>query len=281
MHAFFSHAITRRAALSSVAPVIAITGASCVLAALGARARETGQHHRKGHKLRLTDAVEALLAFAAALLSLRLAGDLARRYRATRAPQLAAWAASLLAYAIASGALAWGAAAGWDDRAFRVYYLAGGLLTAPLLGAGSLLLRGHRWAAPTAFVYAGLAIGIAVAVPLTAAAEGTAIPEAQAHLDFFPARLAAVLGNSLGTVAVVGVALLTLRARPLGNGLIIAGVLVAAVGSALAGLGTAATSAFVAVGALLLYAGFLAASGERIAATRSCRRGLRRAGRTA
>ena len=28
----------------------------------------------------------------------------------------------------------------WDDRAFRVYYLFGGLLTAALLGAGSLLL---------------------------------------------------------------------------------------------------------------------------------------------
>ena len=62
---------------------------------------------------------------------------------------VAAWSASLFAYAIASAALAWGAAAGWDDRAFRVYYLAGGLLTAPLLGAGSLLLRGYCWAAPS------------------------------------------------------------------------------------------------------------------------------------
>ena len=55
-------------------------------------------------------------------------------------PELAAWSAALLAYAIASAALAWGAAAGWDTRAFRVYYLFGGLLTAPLLGLGSLLL---------------------------------------------------------------------------------------------------------------------------------------------
>src|SRR6202008_3156699 len=98
--------------------------------------------------LRLTDAVEALLAFAAALLALRLAGGLLSRFRARRSPQPAAWAASLLAYAIASGALAWGAAAGWDDRAFRLYYLAGGLLTAPLLGVGSLLLARRRWAAP-------------------------------------------------------------------------------------------------------------------------------------
>ena len=201
--------------------------------------------------------MEALLAFAAALLALRLAGDLAARFRARRAPQLAAWSASLLAYAIASAALAWGAAAGWDDRAFRVYYLAGGLLTAPLLGAGSLLLRGYRWAGPLAYAYAGLAIGIMIAVPLTGSFSGTSIPEAQDHLDFVPARLVAVLGNSLGTLAVVAVALATLRRRPVGNTLLLAGVGVAAMGSGLAGLGIAETAVFIASAAVLLYAGFL------------------------
>ena len=207
--------------------------------------------------------MEALLAFAAALLALRLAGDLATRFRVRRAPQLAAWSASLLAYSVASAALAWGAAAGWDDRAFRVYYLAGGLLTAPLLGAGSLLLKGYRWAGPLAFAYAGLAVGIAVAVPLTATISGTAIPEAQAHLDFFPARLLAVLGNSLGTLAVVSVALITLARRPLGNALILMGVAVAATGSAVAGLGVAGTASFIAAGVVLLYAGFVRAGVPR------------------
>jgi hypothetical protein len=225
--------------------------------------------------------VEALLAFAAALLALRLAGDLAARFRARRAPQLAAWAASLLAYAIASAALAWGAAAGWDDRAFRVYYLAGGLLTAPLLGAGSLLLRGYRWAGPLAFAYAGLAIGVMVAVPLTSSVTGTAIPEAQSHLDFVPARLVAVLGNSLGTIAVVVIAVLTLRRRPVGNAFLLAGVAVAAVGSALAGLGAAGTAAFIALGAVLLYAGFLFASGEAPRFIRSPKRAVRKARRAA
>jgi hypothetical protein len=202
--------------------------------------------------------VEALLAFAAALLTLRLAGDLARRRRAGGGPQLTAWAASLVAYAVASAALAWGAASGWDDASFRVYYLFGGLLTAPLLGVGSLLLAGRRWAAPLGLVYAGLAVGIAVAVPLTDPVNGGSIPEAQAHLDFFPARLVAVLGNSLGTLAVVAVALLTFRRRPLGNALILAGVAVAAIGSGVAGTGVAETAAFIAAAAVLLYLGFVA-----------------------
>jgi drug/metabolite transporter (DMT)-like permease len=53
--------------------------------------------------------VEALVSFAATLVSFRLAGALARRWRASRRPELAAWAASLLAYALAAAAL-WGAA---------------------------------------------------------------------------------------------------------------------------------------------------------------------------
>ena len=204
--------------------------------------------------------MEALLAFAAALLSLRLAGLLARRRREGGPPQLTAWAASLAAYAAASGGLAWGAAAGWGDEAFRVYYLFGGLLTAPLLGVGSLLLAGRRWAGPLGLAYAGLAVGVAIAVPLTAPVGGDSIPEAQQHLDFVPARLLAVLGNTLGTLAVVAVALLTIRRRPLGNALIVAGVAVAAAGSGLAGTGVAETAGFVAAAALLLYAGFVAPS---------------------
>jgi hypothetical protein len=201
--------------------------------------------------------VEAILSFAAALVSLRLAGSLARRLRETRRLELAAWAASLGAYSLASAALAWGAAHGWDARAFRVYYLCGGLLTAPLLGAGSLLLTGRRWAAPLALAYTGLAVGIAVSVPVHGSFAGTAIPRAQAHLVLVPARLAAIAGNAAGTIAVVAVALLTIRSRPLGNGLLLAGIGVAALGSALAGLGEAETAAFVAAASILLYLGFV------------------------
>ncbi len=192
--------------------------------------------------------MDVLLSFGAALLALRLAGRLLRRSQR-------AWAAALACYAISSGALAWAAAAGWSGPAFRVYYLFGGLLTAPLLGAGSLLLARRRWAIPIALLWSGISVGIAIAVPLHGAFAGVAIPEAQRHLDLFPARIAAIAGNSAGTLAVLAVTILTFRRRPLGNGLIAAGVAVAALGSALAGLGVARTAASLALGVLLLYAG--------------------------
>lgn len=204
--------------------------------------------------------MSALLAFAAALLTLRLSGDLVRRYRRRRAPELAAWAAGLGAYSVAAGALAWGAAAGWSDAAFRVYYLGGALLTAALLGVGSLLLVGRRWIAPVALVYVGIAIGVAVAVPLHGTLIGTDIPEAQHVLDLWPARTLAILGNAVGTLAVVGVALLTFRSRPVGNALILAGIAIAGIGSGLAGVGIGALAPAIAVAAVLLYAGFVAPS---------------------
>ena len=182
-----------------------------------------------------------------------------------------AWAAALAAFALASGALAWGAAAGWSDASFRVYYLGGALLTAPLLGVGSLLLIGRRLAAPAGLVYVGLAVGIMVAVQLQVTVSGSDVPEAQEVLDLWPARVLAIAGNAIGTIAVVAVAVATFRRRPAGNALVLAGVAVAALGTALAGLGVGALAPSLAVASLLLYAGFVAPSRRVVLKPRSSR----------
>ncbi len=203
--------------------------------------------------------MEAILAFGAALLSLRLAGLLAGRWRTRRDHHLLAWSAGLAAYALGAAAIAAGAAAGWNEGSFRAYYLFGGLLTAALLGAGSLLMVGVRIAGPVALLYAGLAVGVALAAPLETPVSGNSIPEAQEHLALFPARILAIVGNVAGSVALIGVAIRGFRRRPVGNALLLAGFAVAAAGSALAGLGAAETAAFIAAGAGLLYAGTIAA----------------------
>ncbi|MDQ5820228.1 MAG: hypothetical protein M3540_02175, partial [Actinomycetota bacterium] len=134
-------------------------------------------------------------------------------------------------------------------------------LTAPLLGVGSLLLTGRRWALPVGLVYTGLAVGIAVSVPLESAIAGTSVPDAQDALSFLPTRLVAVLGNSLGTLAVVAVAVASLRRRPLGNALILVGVGLAAAGTAAGGLGVGGGAVFIALAACALYGGFVARPG--------------------
>jgi hypothetical protein len=201
--------------------------------------------------------VDTLLAFAAALVSLRLAAELVRRRTARRTPGLGWWSASLATFALASAALAWSSAAGWDDRSFRLYYLCGALLTAVLLGAGSLERTGRRWITPVTLVYVGVAMGVTLAEPLVPPVTGDAIPDARDHLDLAPVRLLAIAGNTLGTLAAVGVAAATLRRRPLGNTLLLAGIAVAAVGSALGGLGAGGSAASLAAASVLLYLGFV------------------------
>lgn len=200
--------------------------------------------------------MDEVVAFVGAVVALRLAGSLARRWRARRTPEVAAWSAALTCYAVACAALAWGAAAGWDATAFRVYYLFGGLLTAPLLGAGSLLLVRRAYVAVVAALYAGLAAGIAIAEPLTQRVDSSGIPSAHDHFDFFPSRVVALIGNTVGTLAVVCVALLTIRRRALGNTLVLAGVACSAVGSAFSRFGEGATATLLTAGVVLLYAGF-------------------------
>jgi hypothetical protein len=191
--------------------------------------------------------VDVVLSFGAALLSLRLAGLLARGRRF-------AWAGGLVSFAAAAAAMAWGSAHGWDERAFRVYYLAGALLSAPLLGVGSLSLWGKRWAAPVGLVWVGLAVGVAVAMPVHGSFAGTAVPHAQDHVDWLP-RAVAIVGSSLGTLAVVVVAVATLRSRLVGNLLVLGAVGAAATASALTQTAVAAAAAFFALAAALLYLG--------------------------
>ena len=190
--------------------------------------------------------VDVLLSFAAALVSLRLAGLLLRSRHY-------AWAGGVLSFAAACAMMAWGAAHGWDTASFRVWYLAGALLSAPLLGVGSLMLWGRNWAAPLGLVYTGLAVGLAAAMPVHGSFDSTAVPHAQDHVDTL-ARVVAIAASSLGTGAVLLVAVATWRRRPLGNALVVAAVCAAATASALTQTAVAAAAACFALAAALLYA---------------------------
>lgn len=209
--------------------------------------------------------MDVLLSFAAALIALRLGGLLARRRRF-------AWAGALFSFAAATATMAWGAAHGWDARSFRVYYLAGALLAAPLLGIGALLLWGRRWASPLGLLYTGLAVGVALVMPVHGTFGSTAVPRAQDHIDALP-RVIAIAASSLGTLAVLVVAAATLRGRPRQGLLIVAAVAAAGLASALTQTAVAAAAAAFAGAAVLLYLGVAGpgrgASREYHATTRS------------
>ena len=171
--------------------------------------------------------VRRCLAFGAALLALRLGGALAGKWRARRRPELAAWSAALVA--TRSRRVLWPGAPRAAGASLR--------FASTTCSAGCSRQRCSVWGPRSSTAGAGRSTpasstsawrsGSPSPRRSTATSPGRA-SQAQEHLGFLPARLVAILGNSVGTIAVIGVAIATIRRRPLGNVLIITGVAVAA-----------------------------------------------------
>jgi hypothetical protein len=204
-------------------------------------------------------------AFAAAVL---------RQYAARRRPYQLAWGVALSMFAVASLALTAGVAAGWTPLSFKVYYLFGAVLNVPWLALGTVELLAGR-AVARAYL-AGLAAFTVCSVVLVALARvtpadlaGRLLPEGK---EFLPVavRVLAVLGNTVGTLIVVGGAVASglairgrrdLRPRFEGNLLIALGVLLAAGGGVFAFLASSDKLALsLALGASVMFLGFRRAS---------------------
>lgn len=219
--------------------------------------------------------MDEVAAFAATVVSGVLAVVLLARGHAGGRAYLLAWGASLALFSVGSAALLAGAATSWTEGIFRVYYLAGGVLTVPLLGLGSvwLLAPGAGRAATIAVAAFCVAAIIAVlAADPRAPIPADEVPSGAEVWDPAP-RAFAVAGNVSGTLVVVGGTLVSL-ARVLGrrrrgevtprdrrifeaNVLITVGVLVAASGGAFLFLGAAASKAVPLAGAaILIFAGY-------------------------
>lgn len=210
-------------------------------------------------------AAAASAAFAVAVLS---------QYAARRRPYQLAWGIALSMFTVASLALTAGVVAGWTPVSFKLYYLFGAVLNVPWLALGTVeLLAGL--AVRRAYL-AALAVFTLVSVILVALARVTAadlagrlLPEGK---EFLPVavRVLAVVGNSVGTLVVVGGAVASglamrsrreLRPRFEGTLLIALGVLLAASGGVLAFLASSDKLALgLAVGASVMYLGFRRAS---------------------
>lgn len=87
-----------------------------------------------------------VLPLIAAVVAFAFAGVLARRWAERRRPYMAVWVVSLAMYGVASLAVVAGAANGWSELEFEVYWALGAVLNVPFLAAGEvLLLFRQRW----------------------------------------------------------------------------------------------------------------------------------------
>ena len=148
--------------------------------------------------------------------------------------------------------MAWGSAHGWDEPSFRVYYLAGALLSAPLLGIGSLQLwRPALGRAARARSTPGSRSASRSAMPLHGTFDGDRRARAHRTTSTSCRASLAIAASSLGALAVVVVAAATLRRRPRGErALLVGAVAAAAAASALTQTAVAAAAACFALAAV-------------------------------
>ena len=215
-----------------------------------------------------------LLPGVAAAASAAFAVAVLRQYAARRRPYQLAWGIALSMFTVASLALMAGVVAGWSPVSFKLYYLFGAVLNVPWLALGTVELlagpaaRRAYLAALTAFTLVSVVL-VALARVTAADLAGRLLPEGK---EFLPVavRVLAVVGNSVGTLVVVGGAVASglamrtrrdLRPRFEGTLLIALGVLLAASGGVLAFLASSDKLALgLAVGASVMFLGFRRAS---------------------
>jgi hypothetical protein len=217
---------------------------------------------------------------AAAVVALAFAAALGRRFARSRRIHLALWCSALLMYAIASLAVAAGAAAGWNESIFEVYWILGAVLNVPLLAAGEVHLLGRAWVldllvwVALAFVFA-YTIAVTRGAPVDPAALVERLPSGKevfgdgsaAHrlpqLISIPSYLILVVGAAWSAWRVRGRP--DLRDRFIGTLLVVAGATItAAAGSAFAAVGNLpAFSLALLAGVAVMFVGFLRATRPR------------------
>jgi hypothetical protein len=213
----------------------------------------------------------------AALVALVFAGLLARQFLRRRRSSQAFWAVALLMYAIASAAVALGAADGWTSGEFRVYWTLGAVLNVPFLAQGELdLLVRRREVRLGLYVLLVFLTAYTIAVVRTASLAGGALAEdlpsgKEVFGDGTPAHRLPQLISIPAYLVLVGGTLWSawrMRGRPelryrfWGTLLIALGAtVIAGVGSAFAALGHLLPfSLALLVGIAVMFGGFLRAT---------------------
>ena len=202
-----------------------------------------------------------------ALVSAVFAVVMGARYLRRRLAHQLAWTIGLAMFAAAAVAGAMARMGGATEAEYRVFYLFGAILNVAWLALGTLFLlvpRVARWA-----VWAVVALtAIAAIAVLTAPVDLSAAVDTGRGFDAAPLpRILAGIGSGLGSVILIGGALWSawvfLRRRhegrrALGNVIIAAGVLVAAVGGTAAFTGASGVVEWTNfAGVTLIFIGFL------------------------
>jgi len=208
--------------------------------------------------------VQTAAAVGATLVALAFAMSTFERWLARHRRHELAWSVSFLMFALASAALAAGAAGGWNGPVFRLFFFFGAIANVPFLALGTIYLLagpriGDRWAALIA-LFTAFAAGVVTVAPFTAAIPAHQLPQGSDVFGPLP-RILAATASAAGALVVIGGAVWSALKRRMvvGNALIAAGTLIAG-GSGLLNSVLDEQTAFAVtlmIGISVIFAGFL------------------------
>lgn len=155
--------------------------------------------------------LHAALAAGATLLALAFMLSTLDRYLDGRGRHQLVWTISLAMFALGSLGLWLGAALGWSEWTFKVFYLFGAILNVPFLALGTVYLLGSRrtgdlWTAIVSLAGA-FAAGLVVAAPMPAI-DPDVLPRGSEVFGAGP-RIAAAVASGVASIVIVGGALVS------------------------------------------------------------------------
>lgn len=213
------------------------------------------------------------LATGAALVSLALALSTFERWLARRRRHELAWSVALAMFAIASFALAAGAAVGWTGPTFRVFYLFGAITNVPVLALGTVyLLGGRRRGDATALAvgaFVAFSAGVVAVAPFTAELPRDELARGSEVFAAIPRVLAAVASGAGACVVVGGALWSAVRAKGAQRPRVVAANVLIATGTLVTGASGLLNSVLdemdgfavtLLVGITVIFAGFLLAT---------------------
>lgn len=179
------------------------------------------------------------LATGAALVALAFALSTFERWLDGRRRHELAWSVALAMFAVASFALAAGAALGWGQVGFRIFYLFGAITNVPVLALGTVYLlggqrRGDAWAVAIALVVA-FSAGVLAVAPFRADLPADELAQGSDVFGPLPRVLAATASGAGALVIVAGALWSAARARGRGRRRMVAANVLIAVGTVLTG----------------------------------------------
>ena len=212
--------------------------------------------------------MDAFLSFAAELIGIIFFIELLTKSFQKKNPNLIFWAIAIGMYSFATIALGFGLYIGWNQLSFGIFYFFGGIASVPAFGLGSAYLIFKRDSVHVAsgiyLLFVCSAIYSMMVAPEINLGNIEGIPEGRELYEISGPRLWAILGNSIGSLALVGIAIVSVvqyrntnQDLVTTNVLIVLGAFAPAFSGILLALGDGTSKALsLLVGIFLIYLGY-------------------------